>query len=53
MSGGVGNGTGETRNWIVAAAVADGRPATWVEYVPVYASPCGMAFAYWDMNGRK
>jgi len=53
MSGGVGNGTGETRNWIVAAAVADGRPATWVEYVPVYASPCGMAFAYWDMNGSN
>lgn len=46
---GLGSGTGEVRNWIAAAAVA-GRPGTVVDYVPVYASPCGMGFTYWDMN---
>jgi len=45
---GVGGGTGETRNWIVAAAVADGKPGTVVDYVPVYASPLGAGWAYWD-----
>lgn len=48
MVTGLGSGTGETRNWIAAAAVADGKPGTVVDYVPVYASPCGMAFAYWE-----
>ncbi len=47
IGGGIGSGAGETRNWIMAAAVA-GRPGVVVDYVPVYASPCGMAFAYWD-----
>lgn len=45
---GIGSGSGETRNWIMAAAVAN-RPATVVDYVPIYASPCGAAFAYWPM----
>ncbi|MGD1065409.1 MAG: hypothetical protein ABR975_01160 [Vulcanimicrobiaceae bacterium] len=45
---GRGGGTGETRNWVVAAAVA-GRPGTVVDYVPIYASPVGAAFAYWEM----
>jgi hypothetical protein len=40
-------GTRETCNWIAAAAVADGRPATLVDYIPLYASPIGAAFAYW------
>jgi aromatic ring-opening dioxygenase catalytic subunit (LigB family) len=48
MMGGVGSGAGETRNWIVATAVADGSAGTVIDYVPVYASPCGMGFAYWD-----
>lgn len=48
MVGGLGGGTGEVRNWIAAAAVADGRPGTVVDYVPIYASPVGVAFAYWD-----
>jgi hypothetical protein len=48
VPGGIGSGTGETRNWIIAAAVADGQPGTVVDYVPVYASPCGMGFAYWE-----
>jgi len=40
-------GTRETCNWIATAAVAEGRPATVVDYVPIYASPIGAAFAYW------
>jgi hypothetical protein len=46
---GYGGGTGETRNWIVASAVADGTPGNVVDYIPVYASPIGAGFAYWDM----
>lgn len=49
MAGGIGSGSGEVRNWIMAAAVAD-RPGVVVDYVPVYASPCGMGFAYWNMD---
>jgi hypothetical protein len=45
--GGPQNGTRETCNWIAAAAVADGTPATLVDYVPIYASPIGAGFAYW------
>jgi hypothetical protein len=41
-------GTRETCNWIAAAAVVEGRPATVVDYVPLYASPIGAAFAYWS-----
>ena len=45
------SGTSEIRNWIVTAAAAD-RPATVVEYIPLYRTPtgvgCGMGFAYWD-----
>ena len=40
-------GTRETCNWIAAAAVAEGRPATVVDYVPIYSSPIGAGFAYW------
>lgn len=46
--GAIGSGTGETRNWIVVASVAEGVRGALVDYVPVYASPCGMAFAYWE-----
>ena len=45
--GGPVGGTRETCNWIAASAVADGKPATLVDYVPVYASPIGCGFAYW------
>jgi Catalytic LigB subunit of aromatic ring-opening dioxygenase len=45
--GGPQGGTRETCNWIAAAAVADGKPATVVDYVPIYASPIGAGFAYW------
>jgi 3-O-methylgallate 3,4-dioxygenase len=44
-------GTSEIRNWIVTAAAAD-RPATVVEYIPLYRIAtgvgCGMGFAYWE-----
>lgn len=45
---GIGHGSGEVRNWIAAAAVADRQPGTVVDYVPIYASPIGVAFAYWE-----
>ncbi len=46
---GLGGGTGETRNWIITAAVVEGLAGTVVDYVPVYASPVGLAFAYWQL----
>jgi hypothetical protein len=46
--GGPQGGTRETCNWIAAAAVAEGCPATVEDYVPVYASPIGAGFAYWE-----
>jgi hypothetical protein len=44
--GGPQGGTRETCNWIAAAGVADGSRSTIVDYIPVYASPVGAAFAY-------
>lgn len=41
-------GTREICNWIGAAATADGRPSVIVDYIPIYASPIGTAFAYCD-----
>jgi hypothetical protein len=44
-------GTSEIRNWIVTAAAAD-RPATIVDYQPLYRTPngvgCAMGFAAWN-----
>ena len=48
---GLGSGTGETRNWIAAAATVDGVAGTVVDYIPVYASPVGIAFASWSLDG--
>ena len=45
--GGPQGGTRETCNWIAAAAVADGSRGEVVDYIPVYASPIGVGFAYW------
>lgn len=45
-SSGPQGGTRQTCNWIAAAGVSDGSPSTIVDYVPVYASPIGAAFAY-------
>jgi 3-O-methylgallate 3,4-dioxygenase len=43
-------GTSEIRNWIVTAAAAD-RPATMIDYQPLYRTPngvgCAMGFAAW------
>ncbi len=43
-------GTSEIRNWIVVAAAA-GRPATIIDYQPLYRTPtgvgCAMGFARW------
>jgi Catalytic LigB subunit of aromatic ring-opening dioxygenase len=41
-------GTREVCEWIAASAMVDGRPQTVVDYIPVYASPIGTAFAYCD-----
>src|SRR5262245_37746007 len=49
ISVGIGSGIGESRNWIVAAAVADGTKAEVLDYVPIYASPTGAAFAHWEL----
>jgi hypothetical protein len=46
ISSGPQLGTREFCNWVAANAMLDGRPATLVDYVPVYASPCGMGFTY-------
>ena len=46
---GYASGTGETRNWVAAAAVADGTQGVVVDSVPVWASPIGVAFAYWSL----
>jgi hypothetical protein len=50
MTLGFGGGTGETRNWVAAAAVADGVPGRVVDSVPAWASPIGLAFAYWPQE---
>src|SRR5690606_26926042 len=44
--GGPQGGTRETCNWIAAAGAVEGRTATIVDRVPVYASPIDTAFAY-------
>lgn len=44
--GGPALGTRETCAWVAAAAVSEGCPTTIVDYVDVYASPAGNAFAY-------
>jgi len=41
-------GSRETCTWISAAAASEGQPTTIVDYIPVYASPVGNAFAYCD-----
>ena len=44
--GGPQGGTRETCNWIAASAAIEGRPSVIVDYIPVYASPVGISFAY-------
>ena len=40
------SGTREICNWVAASAAVEGRTTTVVDCVPVYASPCNVAFAY-------
>lgn len=47
--GGPQGGTREICNWIAAAAVAEGVEGTVVDYVPIYASPIGAGFVYWNL----
>lgn len=46
------SGTGELRNWVVAAGAMEQLPLGSLEYIPVYRTPagtgCGMAFAHWQ-----
>ena len=44
--GGPQGGTRETCNWIAAAAALEGRPSVIVDYIPIYTSPVGAAFAW-------
>ena len=44
--GGPQGGTRETCAWIAAAAAVEGRTATIVDRVPIYASPIDTAYAY-------
>lgn len=47
---GFGSGTGETRNWIAAAATVDGIPGHMIDYIEINASPIGAGFAYWNLG---
>ena len=47
--GGPQGGTREICNWIAAAGVVDGKAGTVVDYVPVYSSPVGAGFVYYDV----
>jgi len=50
MYNGIGSGTGETRNLVAAAATVDGVTGTMIDYIPIYSSPIGAGFAYWDLD---
>jgi hypothetical protein len=47
--GGPQGGTRETCNWIAAAGAVEGRTATVIDRVPIYASPINAAFAYFNL----
>ena len=49
--GGPQGGSRESCNWIAAAAVVEGTTATIIDRVPIYASPCDTAFAYFNLEG--
>ncbi len=40
-------GSRETLCWIAAGGVIEGEPSVVLDYIPIYASPVGNAFAYW------
>jgi Catalytic LigB subunit of aromatic ring-opening dioxygenase len=41
-------GSRETLCWIAAAAVIEGERSEVLDYIPIYASPVGNAFAFWQ-----
>ncbi|MPZ49104.1 MAG: hypothetical protein GEU75_07370 [Dehalococcoidia bacterium] len=43
-------GSRETCAWIGAAGVSNGHAHTLIDYIPLYASPLGVAFAYWNQD---
>jgi hypothetical protein len=47
--GGPQGGTRETVTWIAAAAALEGKTATIVDRVPIYASPIDTAYAYFNV----
>ncbi len=47
--GGPQGGTRETCNWIAAAAAIEGLASEVVDYIPIYASPVGAAFAWAEL----
>jgi hypothetical protein len=49
LSGPQGGGTRETCAWITAGAAVEGRTATVIDRVPLYASPIDTAFAYFNL----
>ena len=50
MYNGIASATGETRNWVAAVATVDGMTGTMIDYIPIYSSPIGVGFAYWDLD---
>jgi hypothetical protein len=51
-SSGPQGGSRETCAWIGAAGVSHGNPHTVIDYIPLYASPLGVAFAYWNKDEK-
>ena len=49
LSGPQGGGTRETCSWIAAGAAVEGKTATVVDRVPIYASPIDTGFAYFNL----
>ncbi|HXQ53897.1 MAG TPA: hypothetical protein VN802_22585 [Stellaceae bacterium] len=45
-------GTGEIRNWLVAAAAMGTSKATIVDYMPIHHAVTGVAFAHWEEPHR-
>lgn len=41
-------GTGEIRNWVIAAGAYDGIKGTVVDYIPARHAVTGLGFAYWN-----
>jgi protocatechuate 4,5-dioxygenase beta chain len=49
----VRGGTGEVRNWLVAAGAMGSRRAAIVDYIPAHHAVTGLGFAYWPCEEGK